>query len=76
MSTFKSIQYLTDNFTFKIGPAHSLQIYMLNTNVYLVETTRIKSVTSRIKVGYLYLATGLAPMDGERSVLFNDTVNC
>jgi len=46
---------------------------MLNTNAYLFETTRIKPVTTWIKVGYLYLATGLAPMNGERSVLFNDT---
>jgi len=49
---------------------------MLNTNSHLIETTRRKHVTSRIKVGYLYLATGLPPMNEERRVLFNDTVKC
>jgi hypothetical protein len=49
---------------------------MLNTYAYLVETARIKPVTTWIKVGYLYLTAGLAPMNEERRVLFNDTVNC
>jgi len=48
----------------KYAPTHSFPIEMLNTNTYLVETTRIKPVTSWIKVGYLYLATGLAPING------------
>jgi hypothetical protein len=47
----------------KYTPTHSFPIEILNTNTYLVETTRIKPVTSWIKARYLYLATGLAPMN-------------